>query len=65
MSSESVHFSKDTFSYQASIANHGSSSSSSINNNQGKDDDDDDDGTREYYHSRWLYWQMFIVCICW
>ena len=46
MSLESVRFSKDTFSYQASIANN----SSNIRNQQ---EDDDEDGTREYYHSRW------------
>ena len=43
MSHESVRFSKDTFGYQASIANNSSSN---------QVDDDDEDGTREYYHSR-------------
>ena len=47
MSLESVRFSKDTFSYQASIANNVSS-----NNSRNQQEDDDEDGTREYYHSR-------------
>jgi hypothetical protein len=45
MSLESVRFSKDTFSYQASIANNSS-------NSRNQQEDDDEDGTREYYHSR-------------
>jgi hypothetical protein len=46
MSLEPVRFSKDTFSYQASIANNSS-------NSRNQQEDDDEDGTREYYHSRW------------